>query len=251
MKDLRIAVLAAALVATGSAFAADQVVVTDEGIGTFSFFKPASVRVEAGTTGYGGAVAYSASPKVGVAIGYNEGELGYNGDIGNKDVDWNTDFDMKNGYVVGTYRPFANSFGLDFGTYYQDNEIRATATPKAGGTYRLNNADFNSTGLNGAGKVSAKVTFRNQLAPFVGISYSPSITERIGLFGQLGVLWQGEPTANLSVQNPNAVEIDANGVPIAGGQTAGQAIATEKADIEGDTQYEFLPVAKLGLQIRF
>jgi hypothetical protein len=254
MKSLRILALSAAVATVGfagSASAADQMIVTDEGVGTFSFFKPASVRIEAGTTGYGGAVSYGVSPKVGVSIGYNEGELGYNGDIGNKDVNWNTDFDMKNGYVTGTYRPFSGNFGIDFGTYYQDNEIRATAEPKAGGIYRLDGSDFNATGLNGAGAIKGQVTFRNEIAPFLGVSYSPSITERFGLFGQLGVLWQGKPTAVLTAANGAAVEVDANGVPVIGGKNVTKALAAEKADIEGDSQYEFLPVAKLGLQIRF
>lgn len=242
MKSLRVLALSAAVLSAGSAFAADQTVVTDEGVATFSFFKPASIRAEAGTTGYGGAISYSVSPKVGVSIGYNEGELGYNGDIGNKNVNWNTDFDMKNGYITGTYRPFSGNFGIDFGTYYQDNEIRATADPDRGGIYRINNKDFVSP--TGGTTVSAKVTFRNEIAPFLGLSYSPSITERFGLFGQVGVLWQGKPSADIRTNNPLLPSTD-------GTQTLGQALAAEKADIEGDTQYEFLPVAKLGLQLRF
>ncbi|MEY2863211.1 MAG: hypothetical protein RLY58_918 [Pseudomonadota bacterium] len=242
MKSLRILALSAAVLSAGSVYAADQMIVTDEGVGTFSFFKPASVRVEAGTTGYGGAISYGITPKVGVSIGYNEGELGYNGDIGNKDVDWNTDFDMKNGYITGTYRPFSGNFGIDFGTYYQDNEIRATADPKAGGVYRVNNSNF-TTPL-GLTNVKGTVTFRNEVAPFLGVSYSPSITERFGLFGQLGVVWQGKPEANLTTNNPALLSDDKT-------QTLGQALAAEKADIEGDSQYEFLPVAKLGLQVRF
>ncbi|MEY4515748.1 MAG: hypothetical protein RL180_94 [Pseudomonadota bacterium] len=242
MKSLRILALSAAVLSAGSVYAADQMIVTDEGVGTFSFFKPASVRVEAGTTGYGGAISYGITPKVGVSIGYNEAELSYNGDIGNKDVDWNTDFDMQNGYITGTYRPFSGNFGIDFGTYYQDNEIRATADPKAGGIYRVNNSNFVSP--TGATTVSGKVTFQNEVAPFVGMSYSPSITERFGLFGQVGVLWQGKPTANLTTNNPLLLSTD-------GSQTLGQALAVEKANIENDNQYEFLPVAKLGLQVRF
>ena len=244
MKNLKLLAVAAAVAISAPAFA-DQEVETQDGLATFSFFKPAYVRAEAGTTGYGGAIGYSVNRNIGVTIGYNEGELSYSGDIGNKDVDWDTDFDMKNGYVTATYRPFANSFGIDFGTYYQDNEIRGNATPKSGGTYRIDNSDFDA---NSVGKVSAKVTARNELSPFLGISYSPSITERVGLFGQLGVLWQGKPTATLSAANGNVVATGGDGV---GTKTVNEALAAEKADIEGDNQYEFLPVAKVGLQVRF
>jgi hypothetical protein len=244
MKNLRLLAVAAAVAVSAPAFA-DQVVETEEGLATFSFFKPAYVRAEVGTTGYGGAIGYSVSRKIGVNIGYNEGELSYSGDIGNKDVDWDTDFDMKNGFVSVTYRPTGGSFGFDVGTYYQDNEIRGNATPKTGGVYRIDNSDFNAASV---GQVSAKVTARNEIAPFLGMSYSPSITERIGLFGQVGVLWQGKPTATLTAANGNALATGGDG---AGSKTVNQALAAEKANIEGDNQYEFLPVAKVGLQVRF
>lgn len=250
MKSLRILAVSAAVLAASSAFAADQTVVTEEGVGTFSFFKPAYVRAEAGTTGYGGAIGYSINPHYGLTLGYNEGELSYNGDIGDKDVDWDTDFDMKNGYVTATYRPFAGNFGIDFGTYYQDNEIRADANPRNDGKqgiYRIDNSNFDAEKV---GKVTGKVNFRNEIAPFLGISYSPAITDRFGLFGQIGAIWQGKPEATLKAQN-NVVEVDANGLPVLGGKTVNQALAAETADIEGDNQYEFLPVVKLGLQVRF
>ena len=62
MKTLRLLAIAAAVSASGAAFAADQTVVTDEGVGTFSFFKPASVRAEIGTTGYGGGLESPVNP---------------------------------------------------------------------------------------------------------------------------------------------------------------------------------------------
>ena len=52
MKAVRILLSAGILTAiTGTTFAADERIVTDEGVATFSFFKPASVRAEVGTTG--------------------------------------------------------------------------------------------------------------------------------------------------------------------------------------------------------
>jgi len=75
MKTLRVLAIATAMLATGTAMASDQVVMTDEGVGTFSFFKPYGVRIEAGTTGYGGALIYSASTNADVVIGYNGGDI--------------------------------------------------------------------------------------------------------------------------------------------------------------------------------
>ena len=72
MKAVRILLSAGILTAiAGTTFAADERIVTDEGVATFSFLKPASVRAEVGTTGYGGAISYNANPYVGVTLGYN------------------------------------------------------------------------------------------------------------------------------------------------------------------------------------
>ncbi|MEW5972095.1 MAG: hypothetical protein AB1706_19890, partial [Pseudomonadota bacterium] len=75
---LAVSVLA---LAAGSAMAADETIVTDEGVAEFSFFKPASVRAEVGTTGYGGAISWSANPYVGVTLGYNGGDISWSDDL--------------------------------------------------------------------------------------------------------------------------------------------------------------------------
>ncbi|HAD69503.1 MAG TPA: hypothetical protein DCF90_07430, partial [Acinetobacter radioresistens] len=75
MKALRVLATATVLSAiAGSALAADEIIVTEEGVSTFSFFKPAAVRAEVGTTGYGGAVSWNVNPYVGLTLGYNGGD---------------------------------------------------------------------------------------------------------------------------------------------------------------------------------
>ena len=67
--------------------AADEVIVTDEGVAEFFFFKPASVRAEVGTTGYGGALLWTANPYVGLALGYNGGDISWSDDVEVDDVE--------------------------------------------------------------------------------------------------------------------------------------------------------------------
>ena len=179
MKTLRVLAVTAAVLASGSAMANDQVVVTDEGVGTFSFFKPAAVRAEVGTTGIGGAVSYGINRNWGVTAGYAQLDEEFE-DIQLGDTDFDVQFDVKNAFLTATYRPFGGNFGIDFGTYVQDNNLGASIRPDAGTEFEVDGQKF-IAGTNTS--VVGKVSYRNEIAPFVGLSYSPSITERFGFFG--------------------------------------------------------------------
>lgn len=246
MKTLRVFAIAATVLTTGTAMASDQVVVTDEGVGTFSFFKPASVRAEVGTTGIGGAVSYGINRNWGLTAGYAQMDEEFD-DVQLGDTDFDIQFDVQNAFVTATYRPFGGNFGLDIGTYLQDNNFGASIRPDAGTEFEVDGQKF-IAGTNTS--VVGKVSYRNEIAPFVGLSYSPSITERFGFFGQIGVLWNGEARANLTangtVNNPTTGLPD----PVA---TAAfqQAVRDAEREVREDAAYEFLPVAKVGLAVRF
>ncbi len=238
-------VVAVAVAMSTSAFA-DQVLETENGVATFSFFKPASVRLEAGTTGYGGAVSYGINRHYGVTVGYNEMDEDFEG-IQLGDTDFDVKFDVKNAFVTATYRPFGGNFGIDFGTYVQDNNLGVSVRPDAGETFTIDGQDFKASANT---SVTGQVSFRNEIAPFLGMSYSPSITQRFGLFGQVGVLWNGKPTAELTA-NGNVLNATTNVVDPVATKAFQDAVAQAESDLKGDAQYEFLPVAKVGLQIRF
>lgn len=242
MKTLRVLAMTAAVLAANSAMAADQVVVTDEGVGTFSFFKPASVRAEAGTTGFGGAVSYGINQNWGVTLGYAAMDQEFE-DIQLGDTDFDVQFDVKNAFVTATYRPFGGNLGIDFGTYVQDNNLGASIRPDAGSTFKVNSQEFTADANT---SVIGKVSFQNEVAPFLGLSYSPSITERFGLFGQVGVLWNGKTSSQLVATGSPT---DSSGVNRKTEFEA--AVKAQNEKIQGDAQYEFLPVAKVGLAIRF
>lgn len=241
MKTLRVLAVTAAILAANSAMAADQVVVTDEGVGTFSFFKPASVRAEVGTTGIGGAVSYGINQNWGVTAGYAALDEEFE-DIQLGDTDFDVQFDVKNAFLTATYRPFGGNFGIDVGTYVQDNNLGASIRPDAGNNFKVNGQEFTADSNT---SVTGKISFRNEVAPFLGLSYSPAITQRFGLFGQVGVLWNGETRADL-----NANGTVNNSDPVAT-KAFQDAVAAQQEEIRGDAQYEFLPVAKVGLAIRF
>ncbi len=246
MKALKILALTTAVAAiSNAAFAADQVVVTDQGVATFSVFKPASVRLEVGTTGYGAAVSYSVNPMVGLTFGYDGGKLNYK-DKYSTDREWKADFDMKNAYVTTTYRPTGGMFGIDAGVYWQDTNVTAnTSSNMAGDHLVIGGQQFtNVTGVPITAQVTGK--WRNQIAPFLGLSISPSITDRFGLFAQVGAIWQGKFEAKATTNSPSSRSDNLQ----TNLQTALNQEVLNKFRADNE-KYSFLPVAKLGLQLRF
>lgn len=246
MKTLRVLAVTAAMVAATNPAFADEKVVTDEGIATFSFFKPASVRIEGGTTGYGGAISYGVNQYTDVVLGYNGGDAAdlIGGEIELNDIDYDLEQDNNTVYLNAEIRPFGNWFHIALGTAYNDNEYNVKAQADGiGSTYRFNDRTFSATAV---GPVAGRLKYKNDIVPYVGVGVSPSITSRIGLFAQVGAFYNGNPEVQLYTVNGNTGTPDIDGTT-----TIGAALRAESDKIRKDDKYEWLPVAKLGLSFRF
>ncbi len=243
MKALRVLATATVLTAfAGSALAADEIIVTEEGVSTFSFFKPASVRAEVGTTGYGGAISYNANPYVGVTLGYNGGDISWSDDLSVNGSDYDIDMDNNNVYLNAEIRPWANWFYMAAGVAYVDNDYDLDRRVGAGEKFSVNGTEFRA-GADGA-RINGQLSYKNNLAPYVGIGFSPAITNRWGVFGEIGAFYNGNPSVNLTSSGTATSE---NGV-IA---DFDDQVRREADDIREDNKYEWLPVAKLGVSFRF
>ncbi|WP_299151750.1 ornithine uptake porin CarO [uncultured Acinetobacter sp.] len=238
---LAVSVLA---VAAGSTMAADETVVTDEGVASFSFFKPASVRAEVGTTGYGGALSWSVNPYVGVTLGYNGGDISWSDDLSINGTKYDLDMDNNLTYLNAEIRPWANWIYMAAGVGYIDNDYGLERRPGTNASFTVDGSRFaNTTG--GDVRINGDLSYKNNLAPYVGIGFSPAITNRWGVFGEVGAYYNGNPTVNL---NANQAALGLVGDD---GRTLGQALDAEEREIRNDNEYEWLPVAKLGVSFRF
>ncbi|ENX13957.1 MULTISPECIES: ornithine uptake porin CarO [Acinetobacter] len=244
MKSLHnILAVSALALAASSAMAADETIVTDEGVAEFSFFKPASVRAEVGTTGYGGAISWSANPYVGVTLGYNGGDISWSDDISVNGTKYDLDMDNNLTYLNAEIRPWANWFYMAAGVGYIDNDYGLEGRTGADGTITVDGNRYQTVGGT-TGRVTGDLSYKNNIAPYVGIGFSPAITNRWGVFGEIGAYYNGNPTVNLaSTSNftpldPSAPDIDT-------------ALRNEEREIRNDNEYEWLPVAKLGVSFRF
>ncbi|WP_159124057.1 ornithine uptake porin CarO [Acinetobacter variabilis] len=240
---LAVSVLAAT---AGSAMAADETIVTDEGVAEFSFFKPAAVRAEVGTTGYGGAISWNANPYVGVTLGYNGGDISWTDDLSINGSKYDLDMDNNLTYLNAEIRPWANWFYMAAGVAYIDNDYSLERRPGTNASFTVGGERFsNPTGADV--RISGDLSYKNNIAPYVGIGFSPAITNRWGVFGEIGAYYNGNPTANLTA-NPEALIAVGPGSE---GNSLEDALAQEERDIRNDNKYEWLPVAKLGVSFRF
>ena len=242
MKAVRILLSAGILTAiAGTTFAADERIVTDEGVATFSFLKPASVRAEVGTTGYGGAISYNANPHVGVTLGYNGGNISWTDDLSINGSKYDLDMDNNLTYLNAEIRPWANWFYMAAGVAYIDNDYDIDRRVRDKETFRVNDVEFEAVG---DARINGKLSYKNNIAPYVGIGFSPAITNRWGVFGEIGAYYNGNPTVELT---SSVTAVSKNGV-IA---DFTDQVEREERNIREDNKYEWFPVAKLGVSFRF
>ena len=242
MKTLRILTVAA-LASASTLAMADQSVITEDGIASFSTFKPGSVRAEVGTTGYGGAISWSANPYVGITLGYNGGDISWSDDIKVNGTTYDLEMDNDNAYINAEIRPFANWLYIAAGVALTNNEYKVEKRIAAGETLRFDGGNYQLAAGTTSGYVKGKAEYDNDFVPYVGFGFSPAITNRFGVFGEIGAYYTGNPTVTLT---------HANLVPVTGNTTSIQdAVENEARKIENDDKFKFLPVAKVGLSVRF
>lgn len=243
MKTLRVLAVSAAVLAAATSAFADEKVVTDEGVATFSFFKPASVRAEVGTTGYGGAVSYNVNPYVGLTAGYNGGDISWTDNVKVDGTEYDLDMDNNTAYLNAEIRPWANWFYMAAGTAYIDNDYDLQKRIGAGDTLSINGDNYQLATGTGEGGIRGKMNYKNNIAPYLGLGFSPSITDRFGVFGEIGAYYVGNPEVNLDQYNL---------APVAGNPVLAETAKNRlERDIRNDDKYKWLPVAKLGLSLRF
>ena len=235
MKKLSLIAIATTMTAFAGTAMAEEPVINDGRVS--NQLMPTSVRAEAGTTGYGGAVTWTANPYVGVTLGYNGGDVSWSDDLSVDGVKY--DMDMKNNltYLNAEVRPWgtssnmwANSVYMAAGVGYVDSEY--TLKSKAGS----GNIEIDGTKTS-FDSVTGKVSYNNDIAPYLGLGFAPKINDKFGVFGEVGAYYTGNPQAKMTA---------------VGGDDADRALLAEhERNVENDDKYEWMPVAKLGVSYHF
>ena len=243
MKVLKLVTIAAALLASGVAMA-DEAVVNQGKVFDANQLIPTGARLEVGTTGYGGALLWTANPYVGLALGYNGGDISWSGDLKLNGTTYDTKMKNKLGYLNAEIRPWGTSsnrwvqglYGAA-GVGYVDTEYQLKRNVGGSRNFTVGNTDFQS-GADGFA-MRGKASYDNDIAPYVGIGWAPKITKNIGVFGEVGAYYTGNPTAEIHAVSGTAINTS--------GVNVNDAIAKEQRDLENKSKYEWLPVGKVGV----
>jgi hypothetical protein len=207
MRMIRYTVMAAALAAAGSAQAF--------GLG-----------VRAGTTGLGADIAWDIAPTLSARLGYSGGKVGY--DVDTDQVRYEGDVKLSNLNALLDFAPLGPFFRISGGVVFNDNkyDVRGTSTSGVPGSL---------TGTVKSGKSAA---------PYLGIGYGRVSGTGVNFYADLGVIFQGTPSATLTA--------DCTGLN--GGQCSalqGQ-VAAEEARLQDELKnFKYYPVLNIGLTIGF
>lgn len=213
--------------------------------------KPFVVFAEAGLLGFGVGAGFSVNSYLDIVAGYNGGKYNAEGldfelTSGMK-VD-QVDYDSKVQYLAANIRPFAGAFHISLGLYNQDINFKGQYSPSdfylddgERPEYEFNHAIFDA---NTVGNVKLDVSFDKKVLPYVGIGWSPNLSKRWGLSTQLGAMYAGEAQVSYYPENGNTSVQDIDQTT-----TLGEALRVEEELFSSSLKW--IPVAKLGLWIRF
>lgn len=234
MKTLHSILAASVLAAAAGSAMADTAVVKDGYAFDRNQLIPTGVRAEVGTTGYGGALLWTANPYVGLALGYNGGDISWSDDVEVDDVNYDVDMDNNLTYLNAELRPWgaspnkwAQGVYVAAGVGYIDQQYALQAR-NDGGNIKVKGED---TGLS---KLGYDLDYSNDIAPYLGLGFAPKINKNWGVFGEVGAYYTGNPT----VTNVN----------YHGKQPSDAALVEDHLnEVRNDDKYEWMPVAKLGV----
>jgi hypothetical protein len=245
MKVLKLLAVTAALSASGLAMADGSVV--DQG---YAFeanqLIPTGARLEVGTTGYGGALLWTANPYVGLALGYNGGDISWSDDLKINGSKYDLDMDNKLAYLNAEIRPWgasqntwAQGLYVAAGVAYIDNDYDVNRNIGRNASFKVDGSRFNA-GLNDNVSIKGNQKYDNDIAPYVGFGIAPKINKNFGVFGEVGAYYTGNPTVSLQ-QVSGTDQVNGNGDRLS------DAIRGEENKISNDDKYKWLPVGKVGV----
>ena len=243
MKVFKLLAVSVALTTSGLAMADNQVVRSGN-VFEANQLIPTGVRAEVGTTGYGGAVLWTANPYVGLALGYNGGDISWSDDLSIDGTKYDMEMDNSVAYLNAEIRPWgasqnvwAQGLYVAAGVGYVDTEYDLEKRlSNSNDVIKIDGKNYNAP--SGQGSISGKMSNDNDFAPYVGFGFAPKINKNFGVFGEVGAYYTGNPTA--SIQSVGLAQV--------GGTATGQDAADDlEYKLENKDKYEWLPVGKVGV----
>ena len=190
------------------------------------------IAVHGGSLGVGGDLAVSVAPHVGLRVGGNA--FPFDLDVSYAGIDYNIDLPSPQ-FTASLDLFLIGGLRLSGGALFSSDDV--VVTGNLTGTVDIGNTTYN---LAQVGSLSGAIV-TNDVSPYVSIGWGNVGKSRIGLFVELGVAFQGDPS----------VVLLANGTS--------SSLASFQADLEQERQdfedsidvFRYYPIATLGISVGF
>ncbi len=197
------------------------------------------------TLGIGADLTYGIMDKLNVRLNLNGGSLNIDNEIEGINYDGKLNLQSVGGLL--DFHPTGGGFRVSAGIYNNSNNMDVDASginnsnvEIGGRRYDLSDATLNT-----------KVTFKST-APYLGLGWGNAADKdsKFSLTTDLGVLFQGEPSAKLSTKGTvkDVQTATAADVSILNGELAKEEVKLNDGDLK---KFKLLPVVSLGMNYRF
>jgi hypothetical protein len=199
-----------------------------------------SIGLRAGTLGLGAEISFAVSQRVALRVGadrYTPKTV----TLTQEDIDYDAQAKLRSASLLVDWFPFANNFRVSLGVMSNKNKVTATGKPDANGQYTINGVTINASDV---GSLEGDVTFKKTV-PYLGIGYGRPIKAGLSFISDLGVMFQGVPTATLTATcsataSPGNCAILQN------------AVAGEQPTVQDNVnKFKYYPVVSVGLAYTF
>ena len=219
MRSILIKASAVALVLTASGTA-----LADDNFG---------VGLKAGTLGLGVEGAWRPLPYFDIRLGANSYDYGFDGT--HAGVNYDSTLNLETFYATLNFKFPASPLRISIGAYSNGNELNLDSAET--GSYDIGGTTFTSAEI---GALSSNVRFAST-APYLGFGFDVSLSGKIGINMDFGVLWHGEPE----------VSMNATGL-LASDPTFLASVEAERLQLQDDlSNYKAWPVISLGFVFNF
>lgn len=189
------------------------------------------------TLGMGAEMTQELAPHLNARVGVNG--WSYDKSMGEGGIDYDARVDLFTGSALLDWHFFEGSFRFTGGIMLNANEFGLTGKPEAGTLWEVGTTSYDSELV---GTLESTIDF-NDIAPYVGIGWGNPIGNKgVNIVFDVGVLYQGSPSATLKAVGTDATIVDALQADL----------AIERANLQDDlSDFNIWPVASIGLSYQF
>ena len=187
----------------------------------------------AGTLGLGLEMTWQALPYLDFRAGVNRYD--YDDSRSEAGIDYEATLGLDSLYATANLRMPLSPFRVTGGVFANDNSLALVG--RNTGTVDIGGVDYSASEV---GTLRGNTWFEDR-APYLGLGFDFRFLKTVALNLDLGVLWQGEPT----------VELSADGL-LAGDPTFQARLESERAQLEESMRdFRAYPVVAVGLSFNF